>query len=227
MNVLNGAIRRTGLLVAVLAVGASMLLGGCNDDKKKLDAATQESSELREKNASLEAQVGEKNQRIAELEGKLSTMQTAPIQPGDGGDGPVTKGRSGRTASNSGGDDGDFKKGRSGRPTATISGDVLFASGQATLKPDAKKALDKLAGEIKRKYKNEDVRIEGYTDSDPIKKSKWASNEALSKARAEAVRKYLVGKGISEGRVEAVGMGSADPKATKALSRRVEIVIVN
>lgn len=224
MNVLNGAIRRTGLLVAVVAVGASMLLGGCNDDKKKLDAATQEASELREKNASLEAQVGEKNQRIAELEGKLSTAPTMG-DPGYTGGGDTGGPR--RTSRNSGDGDGGFTTGKSGRPTATISGDILFASGQTTLKPDAKKALDKVASEIKRKYRNEDVRVEGYTDSDPIRKSKWASNEALSKARAEAVRKYLISKGISEGRVEAVGMGSADPKATKALSRRVEIVIVN
>ncbi|MFA6045606.1 MAG: OmpA family protein [Phycisphaerales bacterium] len=221
-----GAFRRTGLMAAVIAVGAAMLLGGCNDDKKKLDAATQESSELREKNASLEAQLGEKSNRIAELEGRLSTMQTTPVTPGgDYTDGPTGGGR--KTTRGNGGGDDSFKTGDSGRPTATVSGDVLFASGQTTLKPEAKKALDKIAGEIKRKYRNEDVRVEGYTDSDPIRKSKWASNEALSQARAEAVRKYLVSKGISEGRVSAVGKGSANPRSTKALSRRVEIVITN
>lgn len=218
-----GAIRRTGLLAAVIAVGAAMLLGGCNDDKKKLDAATQESSELREKNASLEAQLGEKNTRIAELEGKLSTVQQAPvIQSGDE-PGPVER----RNARGQSGKGDNFQPGEGGRPTATVSGDVLFASGQAVLKADAKKALDKIASEIKRKYRNEDVQVLGYTDSDPVRKSKWGSNDALSQARADAVRKYLVGKGISEGRVTAVGKGSSNPRATKALSRRVEIVITN
>lgn len=219
-----GAFGRTGLMAALIAVGAAMLLGGCNDDKKKLDAATQESSELREKNASLEAQLGEKSNRIAELEGKVSGLQaTNTPTGGDFADNTTTrKPRGGNTS-----DDGSFTRGDSGRPTATVSGDVLFASGQATLKPEARKSLDKIASEIKRRFRNEDVQVQGYTDSDPVRKSKWGSNEALSQARAEAVRKYLVGKGISEGRVSAVGKGSVSPKATKALSRRVEIVITN
>jgi chemotaxis protein MotB len=72
------------------------------------------------------------------------------------------------------------------------------------------------------------VRVEGYTDSDPLvkTKAKWGSNEGLSEARAESVRAYLISKGISSGRVSAVGMGAAKPKATKKDSRRVEIVVV-
>lgn len=218
-----GIFKRTGLLAAVIAVGAAMLLGGCNDDKKKLDTAVQESTELREKNASLEAQLGEKSNRVAELEGRLNSLQQQPILDA-GLDGPT-----GRPKTGGGGGSADPSEFTNvgGRKVATVSGDVLFASGQATLKPDAKKSLDKIASEIKRKYRNEDVRVDGYTDTDPVRKSKWGNNDALSQARAEAVRKYLVGKGISEGRVSAVGRGSASPKATKALSRRVEIVIVN
>lgn len=218
-----GIFKRTGLLAAVIAVGAAMLLGGCNDDKKKLDTAVQESTELREKNASLEAQLGEKSNRVAELEGRINSLQQQPIVDA-GPDGPTGRPKTGGGGGSA--DPSEFKN-VGGRKVATVSGDVLFASGQATLKPDAKKSLDKIASEIKRKYRNEDVRVDGYTDTDPVRKSKWGNNDALSQARAEAVRKYLVGKGISEGRVSAVGRGSASPKATKALSRRVEIVIVN
>lgn len=108
----------------------------------------------------------------------------------------------------------------------TVAGDVLFASGQTALKPDAKKELDKIARDLQGKYSGHSVRVEGYTDSDPIKKSKFPSNEALSQARAESVEKYLISKGVSSNRISAQGMGAAKPKGTKAASRRVEIVVV-
>jgi outer membrane protein OmpA-like peptidoglycan-associated protein len=107
-----------------------------------------------------------------------------------------------------------------------ISGDILFDSGQATLKASAKKDLDRVVSQI-RQHAGSTVRIEGHTDTDPIRKSKWGSNEALSKARADAVRDYLVSKGISSRDVTTVGMGAAAPKGSKAASRRVEVVIVD
>ncbi len=111
---------------------------------------------------------------------------------------------------------------------AKISGDVLFGSGSDVIKPEAKKVLDKIASEIKTKYSEDSIRIEGYTDSDPLvkTKAKWGTNENLSQARAEAVRKYLVSKGLKAGHVEAMGYGAAKPEATKALSRRVEIIVI-
>ena len=74
--------------------------------------------------------------------------------------------------------------------------------------------------------------MQGHTDSDPIKHSKWASNQELSKARAEAVRKYLLDKGVDASHVAAEGLGDSKPKdagttaAAKAKNRRVEIVVV-
>jgi outer membrane protein OmpA-like peptidoglycan-associated protein len=120
--------------------------------------------------------------------------------------------------------------GPSGQPerdvVITVAGDVLFASGQVTLKPEAKRELDQVARELENRYASNRIRVEGYTDSDPIRKSRFASNEALSQARAEAVEQYLISRGVSAGRISAVGMGSAKPKSTKAASRRVEIVIM-
>lgn len=108
----------------------------------------------------------------------------------------------------------------------TVAGDVLFASGQVTLKQEAKAELDRVARQLNGQYASNRIRVEGYTDSDPIRKSKFPSNEALSQARAEAVESYLISKGVSSGRISSVGMGSAKPKSTKAASRRVEIVIM-
>jgi len=212
-------IRRGGIAAALLVLGVSTLLGGCNKQNKQADLAQQEAAELREKNAALEAQIGEKNSRIAELEGRVAQVQGNP--GGDGGWSPPTGGSN----RNPGGST-EFRTGRDGNPVATISGDVLFDSGQVTVKPAAKKQLDRIAADIKRNYGGAYVRVDGYTDSDPIRKSKWGTNEALSEARANAVRDYLASKGISSSRISTMGMGSSNPKSTKAASRRVEVVIL-
>ncbi len=88
--------------------------------------------------------------------------------------------------------------------------------------------LGKLVAES---YPGSRVTVEGHTDSDPIKKSKWDSNEALSLARAEEVKKLLRQAGVGDNRVSAVGMGARQPVAkgatdrAKAQNRRVEIYI--
>lgn len=109
-----------------------------------------------------------------------------------------------------------------------VAGDVLFDPGSITLKSTAKRTLDRVARVILDRYSANRVRVEGYTDSDPIKKSKnlYESNEELSAKRALAVEKYLVSKGLSSELVYAAAFGPADPKSTKKASRRVEIVIL-
>lgn len=211
-------IRRGGLIASLLLLGAASMLGGCNRSAKQQAAlAQQEASELREKNAALEAQLGERNNRIADLEGRMSAVTASPGRT-------EWEPRTGKTNTGGGSSTGGgFVRDGAGNSRATISGDVLFDSGQVTVKSAAKKQLDKIASEIRNSYSGADIRIEGYTDSDPIRKSKWGSNEALSQARAEAVRDYLSSKGVN---ATAEGMGSSKPKNTKAASRRVEIVVL-
>ena len=109
--------------------------------------------------------------------------------------------------------------------TIEISGDVLFGPGSAVLKVDAKRELDRVISELKHARS---IVIEGHTDSDPIRKAsaKYKTNEALSKARADAVKTYLVSKGVSKSKISTVGKGASEPKETKAKSRRVDIVVV-
>lgn len=196
--------------VCVLALG--LTLGGCNNKLKDENAA------LMSQNQALIAENNQLKTNESALQGQISMLQqqqTAAAQA------PAFDGDSG------GGSGGSTRGNRSGRGEIfVVAGDVLFDSGQATLKSSAKKELDGIANRIKSEHNGQRVRVEGYTDTDPIRKSKWGSNEALSEARAEAVRNYLVSKGISSSRVSAVGMGAAKPKATKKDSRRVEIVVV-
>ncbi len=111
------------------------------------------------------------------------------------------------------------------RVTVRIPGDVLFAAGRAKLRRSVMKTLDQIAEVIEQQYANHTVMIKGYTDTDPIKKSKWSDNLELSLQRAAAVHRYLQKHGVDPARMQAVGHGPWHPRQTKADSRRVEIVV--
>lgn len=108
--------------------------------------------------------------------------------------------------------------------------DVLFDTGQATLKPGAREKLSKLAG-ILLAYPGEyQIEIEGHTDSVGAE----MFNLNLSRGRAESVRDYLVQNGIKSERViSARGFGEAKPVADnetasgRQVNRRVEIIIAD
>jgi outer membrane protein OmpA-like peptidoglycan-associated protein len=203
-------LRRGGLLCLVAVFGLTFVLGGCQAEKKRADAAAAEAAELRERNAQLE-------QANRDTASRLAAAEQAQNQ---GGMDETPTGR------NTG---GMLQRNKdTGLMTATLTGDVMFGSGSDVIKPEAKKTLDKLASEIKTQYSGASIRVEGYTDSDPLvkTKAKWGTNEHLSQARADAVRKYLINKGIKSGAIEAMGYGSAKPKATKAESRRVEVIVL-
>jgi len=111
--------------------------------------------------------------------------------------------------------------------------EVLFDSGKTDIKPEAFKSLDKIADVLKENVEDRNIGIEGYTDNQPIKYSKWKSNWELSTARATSVLHYLVDtKGINPKRVAAIGYGEYRPVASndtvegKRQNRRVEIVIL-
>jgi outer membrane protein OmpA-like peptidoglycan-associated protein len=102
---------------------------------------------------------------------------------------------------------------------------INFDTGKATLRPDAEKVL----GEILKLLTQDAslrLRIEGYTDA----VGKPADNLQLSRARAAAVRQWLVGRGVNEGRLTSEGYGQTSPIADngtesgRAKNRRVELV---
>jgi len=115
------------------------------------------------------------------------------------------------------------------RTIITLSGEVLFKSTEATLRPGAQARLDKVAEALKSQGEDRKMVVEGHTDS----QGKDAYNQSLSQRRAEAVRSYLVSRGIPADTIQAVGKGEVEPIADnktaegRANNRRVEIEIDN
>jgi outer membrane protein OmpA-like peptidoglycan-associated protein/Mg-chelatase subunit ChlD len=103
---------------------------------------------------------------------------------------------------------------------------LLYKTGSAQL-PDSIRELDVL-NEFMTNKPNVVILVEGHTDNVGSNRI----NDALSKRRAESVKKYLVRKGISPRRIKTVGYGERRPIASNAtewgrrLNRRTEIVIV-
>lgn len=108
---------------------------------------------------------------------------------------------------------------------------LLFEAGSAEIKPQMRPILDKLY-EILKDLPNP-VEVEGHTDSIPISTEKYPSNWELSTARAGAVVRYFIAKGINPERLKASGYADTRPIASnatpegRAQNRRVEIVILN
>lgn len=113
--------------------------------------------------------------------------------------------------------------------------EVLFGKGQATLNLAGAQEMDKLAEAVKQ-LENEipgDIawvlRVDGHTDVDPIVSASFNSNWELSSARAIAVVKYLISKGISPQHLVAAGFGEfqpldpADDEDAKTRNRRIEL----
>ena len=113
--------------------------------------------------------------------------------------------------------------------TMRVPGDLLFASGSSSVNKSAESTLNRIAEILNSDYSGSTVRVEGHTDSDPIKRSagKYDSNRDLSLKRAYSVTKMLEGDGVAANRIETVGHGEYKSLGQgKKNDRRVEIIVV-
>ncbi len=108
----------------------------------------------------------------------------------------------------------------------TLTGNVLFASGKWDLLAGAQIKLNEVAEALKAQ-KDRDIVVEGHTDNQGTAQS----NLELGQKRAEAVRSYIVSRGVDAARITATGIGAARPlidnstAENRANNRRVEIII--
>jgi len=228
--------RVAGWIGVVVMVAVSAVATGCVNqaDKDQIDALNDQNRGLIARNAELQRQLNDSMRANNELGDQLTTRdqtidglrnQAPPPPP------PprviVQQAPPAPTRTASGWEQG------AGGDRVTLSSDILFTSGSATLSPAGEKALTKIAGDLKNEYAGMRVRVYGYTDSDPIVKSKnqWKDNLDLSLNRSAAVARFLQSKGVTKDRIETIGMGdthfvASNANKDKAKNRRVEIVVV-
>jgi OOP family OmpA-OmpF porin len=109
----------------------------------------------------------------------------------------------------------------------TMAADAHFDFDKAVLKPEGKAKLDDLVGKLKAVNLEVIIAI-GHTDSI----GSVAYNKKLSLRRSDAVKAYLVSKGIEANRIYTEGKGESQPiadnktKEGRAKNRRVEIEVV-
>jgi chemotaxis protein MotB len=109
-----------------------------------------------------------------------------------------------------------------------VKGQLLFEPGAADVRESARKLLDNVA-KVMNKF-NFYLTVEGHSDNQPIRTTRFPSNWELSAARASSVLRTLVGMGVPPRRVSAVGYASNYPIASNSneegrnKNRRVEFV---
>lgn len=210
-------------LLALPVVFAASMLTGCNNaEKDQVSLLTTENEDLRkqlaDRNAALDAADRERAAALARADAAEKGPKSGEVVVKEA-PGSVTdvsfNGIEGVSATRVGNE-----------IHISIEGDVLFDSGKTAIKTTSRKSLDKVASVIREKYPNALIRVAGFTDTDPIKKSNYKSNYHLGFDRAYSVREYLVGKGLDGKRISLSSFGPDVPLNSKAKSRRVEVIVV-
>jgi OOP family OmpA-OmpF porin len=104
---------------------------------------------------------------------------------------------------------------------------LIFAQGKSLIDPKSYSELDEVVQMMKENSKIE-IRLEGHTDN--VGNSK--ANLELSQKRVDAVKRYMVDKGISKNRIETKAFGGSQPlrnemtTEARAANRRVEMRIL-
>jgi len=109
-------------------------------------------------------------------------------------------------------------------PRTFVFDHLNFQSGSSQITPDSLKTVNDLA-QILKAYPNVQVQVTGHTDNS----GSAETNQALSLARADAVKTALVDQGVSADRVATQGFGETRPIASndteegRARNRRIEL----
>lgn len=196
--------------------------------KEAFASATSDTSktitDMRQKNANLEAENARLKENIAELKKKEEVVQSESNtykQLMQEMKGEVAKGQV--TIS-------ELK----GKLTMDVVDKILFASGQAEVKKEGLEVLKRVTDVLKN-VKDKSIRIEGHTDNVKIKGAlarQYPTNWELSAARAINVTKYLQHQGIDTALLSATAFGEYKPIANndtsegRAKNRRIAIILL-
>jgi outer membrane protein OmpA-like peptidoglycan-associated protein len=118
----------------------------------------------------------------------------------------------------------DVSRTAPGELNVRVQNEVLFDFNSSALRPSSRDSLRQMA-DVFQKYPNTTLSVQGHTDSIGTA----AYNQRLSVRRADAVGDYLQNLGVNNDRIETLGFGKSQPRATNStaagrqLNRRVEI----
>ena len=121
---------------------------------------------------------------------------------------------------------GTFLAGTEAAPRTFVFEKLNFDTAKSEVRAADAAEVDQVASVLKQ-YQNARIRIAGYADA----RGSEPANMALGKARADAIKTSLTGKGIDAGRIETVSGGETDPVDTNATAggrfenRRTELVV--
>lgn len=108
----------------------------------------------------------------------------------------------------------------------TVRNEVLFDYNSTALRSASRTALEEMS-EVFQNYPDTTIIVEGHADST----GSMSYNQRLSERRAGSVASYLEGMGVRSSRIDTVGFGESQPRASnntasgRQLNRRVEINI--
>ena len=226
--------------LALILAASALALPACQpgfqkqiqeDSDRQLAAYQSQTRQLRSardlaqaENASLEEQLQYEQSRASELEARVASM----TQTMDEADAEVEALRARLSGT---GVDVDR---RGGFLVLNLPSALTFKSGSASLVKKGQDSLATVASALTGDYDGRTFWIEGHTDNDPIKKSKWGTNLRLSVERSMAVADYLTQTmGMDPAFVRIAAHGQFTPKGDnstkdgKIANRRVEILILD
>jgi chemotaxis protein MotB len=223
-------------LLGILAVG-------CGVPKSEHDAAM---ADAQRQKATCEETVSAKQKELDELQAKLTEAEGKASAADEATRGELEELRRQKAAAENRAklfDDfvAKFKKMtdagklditvRHGQIVLALATDILFDTGKTDVKPEGVSALSEVA-EVLKGVGGRRFQVSGHTDPVPIKTKDFASNWELSTARALAVIKLLLEKGVHADALSAAGYAEFDPAHPntsdkgRAKNRRIEIVMV-
>jgi chemotaxis protein MotB len=207
---------------------------------QKVSDLIKERDELSKKLTAQETQSADLTNKLADLNKKLADAETAKKTLEDADAAEIAKVKKSYEDLTSG-LKSEISAGQvqitelKGKLTVNMVDKILFDSGEAVVKGDGQKVLEKVGG-LLNQVQDKDIRIEGHTDNKPITvalQDKYPTNWELSTARATAVARYLIDHAkVDPKRIVATGYGEYRPKTdnstpeARAENRRIEIVLV-
>jgi len=184
----------------------------------------------RNQRADAVAQLEEARARALELEKENENLRNRPATVAEA---PVPDSGVGETLDRLKKNGMDAYQTADGNIAIVLPSDITFGAGSKDLTAAGKKSVDAVARELQSTFAGQTVRVEGHTDGDPIRKSKFTDNWELGGERALTVLRYLAqNHSVSPERLMGATRGETMPVADnksdkgKARNRRVEIVVI-